>query len=1178
MDRRQWTSLSFNIIVILVAALLGVAQNLAADQADSALNQVIQKGALPIMGALVLLLILGHIVIYRMEHPPAPRRQWDATQIPYPGLEAFTETEASVFFGRDDQANELIKRLHAGHDEAFVVVVGASGSGKSSLVHAGLLPRLRSRKWIILPTVSPKTDPVGSLATALADEGLDLRHTVSKLRNDSSSLAQLITQVRQQKGRRLGRVLLMIDQMEELFTLSGGHDREAFLTLIAEALAADRRLWVVGTARIEFLRNFLETSHASLFGHPLALGAITRADLRMVIEEPAALAEMKFAPGLVAKIVEDTGTSDALPLLAYLLQELYFAVGPGRIVTVEDYVRLGGVSGALARQADQVLLDLRGEEDMSTILNVLFRFVTTDGAQVTRRIVPLAPLSTAERRVVDSFVDARLLVTDLTNGSAVAQVAHEALFRQWPPLRQEVEARSEQLRQRAELERWTMDWQHSGRKFDYLLTGERLQLALQWVDHIGEHLPEVVHEFINQSKSRDLAYLRSVSESVAEYVLANVEKHPDLAVILALAALSECPPTGHAVRALFASLAFNHLADVMVGHNDSLWRLAWSPDGRRIATTSVDSTARIWDTTTGSCGAVLGGHTRTVESVAWAPDSTHLATASRDGIIRIWTTEGALASTLSQPNDVIRAVQWSPDGRQIACGADQTVRVWDVARGEIDREFTGHRDHVFAVAFSPDGSRLASCSHDRTIRIWDFATGEALVLEGHQDLVEGISWSPDGSRIASASSDQSARIWDVASGRQVLLIRGHSDSVWGVQWSPHGDRLATCGADRTARIWNPENAAEIVALHGHSGDVFDICWSPDGAQVATASDDGSLRTWTVNPRGAEQVLLTGHAAPVRRALFLPPLADDQRELAVTCSDDQTVRVWDIATGESVHVLHEHQDAVMGMAVADGMVLTCSKDRTARIWHGLESNPEIRHVLPCTDGIAEAVALSGDVAAVAGRDNVIRLWSTVDGTQTQVLSGHKDWVVDIAWSRSGRFLASASDDRTARIWDVATHQDIRILSGHESWVDSVAWSPDDRFVVTGSADRTLRVWNVATGEQVAVMSGHQDRVHAVSWSPDGAHIATASHDSTIRLWDAHTHTEVGVIGVHRDKATSVAWSPDSSCVISGSYDGTARVWKSRVDLDELKARARTRAFRSLTEQERRSHLLPATGEA
>ncbi|MFC4908350.1 WD40 repeat domain-containing protein [Actinomadura gamaensis] len=1184
MRRRRRFELLLQVVLVLVTSLFAIATNFATNgEHVSGLLRWLQRISVPATLALVAVLVVGQVIAFRLGTPPPPARSWDRRRTPYPGLDAFSEDEAAVFFGRDVEALELVQRLHASPDrpaERFVPLVGASGSGKSSLVRAGVIPRLRERRWLVLPVATPGSNPVGALAAVLAEEGkrTDASAVLRRIRRSPDGLALVLAELRR-SGPRHRRVLLVIDQFEELVTLAGDRDRALFLEAIAEALRRDRRLWVLATLRIEFLRDLLNTGQAGLFQNPVAIGALTRSRLAQIVERPAELVDLRFGPGLVGAIVDDAETTDALPLLAYLLQELYFAAGAGGTITEDAYHAHGGVAGALARQADLVMAELNGQGGVEKVVAVLLKFVTVDGQDATRRRVPLDELTPGERAVVDAFVDARLLVTDLGDGRPHAQVAHEALFRQWPPLRQEVEARIEQLRQRAELERWAVDWERAGRSRDYLLTGDRLVQAESWyraLEQAGQ-APAAAEGLIQESKRRDVAFLRRVSEGIGEYVIANAEQHPELSVLLSLAALSECPPTSAAVRALLSALTFSHLSHVLKGHGDVVRGLAWSPDGQKIVTASRDGTARIWDAATAACLTVLRGHGGSVEMAAWAPDSRRVATASRDDTVRVWNAEtGETRAVLREATDAVRAVAWSPDGCRIAAGSrDLVVRVWDADTYALVTELTGHTDSVLDLAFSPDGVRLATGSHDRTVRIWNLRTGGVLPLRGHEDLVEGVAWTPDGKRLASASGDQSVRVWDAGTGRQSMLMRGHTDRVWNVAWSPDGSRLATCGADRTARVWNPGNAEEVFALRGHTGDVCAVSWSPDGARIATASADGTGRIWDIDPRGGELLRFAGHRAPVRALAYRAPSErhrDKTRGLLVTGSDDHTLRIWDVETSELVEVLDDHRDAVLDVSLSSSGFVTASSDGTLRLWPGLVHGPA-RAVIAYPSGIPEAVADVDVRFASAGRDRTIRIWNITDGSPVAVLHGHQDWVVSLAAADSGRWLASASDDRTVRIWDMLALQEFATLRGHANWVDAVAWSPDERFVVSGSADLTARIWEVASGRQIAVLSGHEARVHAVAWSPDGTRIATASYDRTVRVWDARDHTENGVVGVHRDKVTSVVWTADSTGLITGSYDGTARLWNADPDLDALQAAARRRVFRALTDEERRTHLLP-----
>lgn len=1177
--RRQRLALILQLFLVLAAGLLGVVTNFATDGKQTSLPlRLLEQAAVPGLVLILVVLLIGHFVAYRLENPAPPEFAWASGRSPFPGLASFREDEAAVFFGRSAQTTEAMRRLSgSGTDphERFLAVIGASGSGKSSFVQAGVLPRLRGQRWNVLPVMVPGVDPVGALAKVLAAATDHAQADVyaRRIRRGSSELLALLRKIRRESGNA-HRTVLVIDQLEELVTLSGEHDRALFLGALRDALHGDRHLRVVATLRVEFLGDLLNGRAAELFTNPLALGALSREDLMEIIERPAEAAGFRFESGLVERIVADTGSGDALPLLAYLLQELHIRSGDRGTATEADYRALGGVEGALTRHADQVTAELRADSDLEHVLRVLLRFVTVTSGDATRRRVRLAELDQRDRHIVDAFVDARLLISDVHDGGPVAQVAHEALFRQWAPLRQQVEAHTERLRRRAELERWAGDWESSGRDPDYLLTGTRLTTAERWLEALregGQDTP-VLSTFVDASRRRDHRFLRRVSLSIAEYVLAGVEEHPELAVLLTLAALEECDPAPVVRGALLAALAHSHCSAVLTGHTDTVRNLSWAPDGTRIATASRDGTARLWDTR-GGLLRELHGHMGMVEMAAWSPDSQHLATASRDNTVRLWDADtGQTLLRLTDATDVVRGVAWSPDGLCVAAASrDRVVRIWEADTGRLCTQLTGHTDNVLGIRWSPDGTRLATASHDRTVIVWDIADArQALRLVGHRDFVEGVSWHPDGTRIATASGDHTVRIWDATTGEQTLLLRGHRDRVWNVEWSPDGRLLATASADRTARVFTADDAEERVVLRGHTDAVWSVAWSPDGTRLITGSEDATARLWEMEPKTIENAVHDAEGASVNAL-------DSQGGTLVAAGEDGNVRIWEQSMARPVH-LRGHNGMVRDAALSpDGKVIVSGGiDRRALLWN-LEAG-EILAELEHEGAIVESVAWSpdGDRVATGAQDRSIRVWDARDGSLLTVLRGHQDWVVGLAWSPSGRMIASCSDDRTARVWDLATGRENVVLTGHENWVDCVTWAPDETRLATSSADWTARVWNLATGQTERVLTGHGGRVPAVAWSPDGARLATASHDRTVRVWNAREEDEPLTVGVHRDRVLSVTWNGGSQLLASGSVDGTVRVWDTDMPLGELTRVARRRTFRALTSEERRAHML-AVGE-
>ncbi|MER5951716.1 WD40 repeat domain-containing protein [Streptomyces sp. NPDC001904] len=514
----------------------------------------------------------------------------------------------------------------------------------------------------------------------------------------------------------------------------------------------------MATLRSDFLTDFLATGYAALIHQPTLVGVLGRTELFEAIEKPAEQAGLSFAPGVVARMVDDTGGGDALPLLAYTLQELFLRVGSGGTVTEDEYRRLGAVAGALSDQADRITADLRTVDADTPVLSTLLKLVSLEHGEPTRRRVHREDLTPEERTVTDAFVTGRLLTSD----NAVLDVAHEALFRQWAPLRQAVAAGTDKLRRRTELERWAQDWERSGRQDAYLLSGERLAVARAWADEASGALTGVplVAAFLECSIRQDRISMQRVADAVAHRALESAERDPELAILASLAAIEECAPTSAAQQALHTALGASR---------------------RR---------------------AVFRGHERDVNAVAWSPDGSRLETASDDGTIRIWDAQGAVAPVVltHAHGDRVYAVAWSPDGKRLAGSArDRTVTVWDAETWAALGVLTGHDDSVGALAWSPDGDRLATASSDRTVRIWDAEThAELTVLTGHELPVWALAWSLGRRQLASASDDGTVRVWSLAPGGRTTEMTGHRAGVSAVAWSPDGRRLASVSEDRTA--------------------------------------------------------------------------------------------------------------------------------------------------------------------------------------------------------------------------------------------------------------------------------------------------------------------------------------------------------------------------------------------
>ncbi|KAF7339132.1 WD40 repeat-like protein [Mycena venus] len=711
-------------------------------------------------------------------------------------------------------------------------------------------------------------------------------------------------------------------------------------------------------------------------------------------------------------------------------------------------------------------------------------------------------------------------------------------------------------------------------------------LGLLELVSIGSEMLELVRRYA-QSKNQDLEFTLHdaqrflngfapvIAQSVPHIYISALPLAPQQARVRENFA-AKFPRTLHYVGPLDAN--WLRLQKLIRGHTDSVRSVAYSPDGRRIASGSSDTTVCIWDSETGALlGQPLTGHTNLVLSVTFSPDGKRIASGSSDNTVRIWDSEtGALlGQPLTGHIHKVFSVTFSPDGRWIVSGSsDDTVRIWDSETSSLLCQLAmGHTDSVQSVAFSPDGRQITSGSPNKTTCIWDSETDDLLgpLLSGHRSLALSVAFSPDGRRIASGLSDNTVCIWDSETG--TLLgqpLTGHTNSVLSVAFSPDGRRIASGSSDDTVRIWDSETGTLLgQPLTGHTYSVlsvafspngrllasgssdktirfFSVAFSPDGRRIASGSSDDTMRIWDSDTSALLSQPLIGHKDFVLSVAFSP----DGRWIA-SGSTDKTVHIWDSETGALLcQPLTGHTNSVQSVAFSPNgrLIASGSSDKTVCIWD-TETGALFGLPLKGHTDSALSVAFSPDGRQIASGslDKTVRIWDLETGTPFgQPLTGHTDFVQSVAFSPNGRRIASGSDDKTVRIWDLETGDLLgQPLTGHTREVFSVAFSPDGRRIASGSSDNTVRIWDSETGALLCQpLKGHTNSVQSVAFSPNGRLIASGSSDKTVCIWDTETGALLGLpLRGHTDSVYSVAFSPDGRWIASGSSDNTVRIWDS-----------------------------------
>ncbi|SFR29175.1 WD40 repeat [Lentzea waywayandensis] len=1017
---------------------------------------------------------------------------------PYLGLAAFQPEDASLFRGREELVEHLVGEVGK---RSFLGVFGASGSGKSSLLGAGLVPSLSLSSVVLTPTAHP----VRELTAKTADRP----------------------------------ELVVVDQFEETFTLCADpNERDAF---VAALLACDAKV-VIG-CRIDFLDRcaVIPALVTALRDAQVLVGPMTPEELRRVVVEPATCAGLKVEPDMVsAAVIDAHGQPGALPLLSHALLETWRRRENNRL-TLAGYQASGGVSGAIAATAEQAFTEL-GSADQAAARSLLLRLVQPgQGAYDLRRRVALDEVMGP---ALNALVTARLVV--VADGSV--ELAHEALTRAWPRLRTWLEEDRERLQQHQDLTTAAHAWDAVDRDSGAVYRGVRLEVARSLAADSPVALSQLEREFVAASEAHETAEragvrrqsrrLRTLVKALAALLVACLvitgvavvqrraavagEKvalsrqlalqaqdlsgsWPDAAEALAVQAF-RTSPTIEARGALLSTAAYKPPRVTLKDHRGAVRAVAFNQDGTLLASAGDDRSVLVRSPSGTAAPIALTQHSKPVRALAFHPSAPGLASGGEDEQIVLWDLNtNAAAHVLPVAHGRINSISYSDDGRLMASASqDGTVILWEGAREVLRIPHSLGEVHDVAL-----GGDLVAVAGQNGVLVHNRTTGAQQVYQDHRGPVLAVALSRDGGALASGGADSQVVL---RAGGEPSFLRRHTAGIRSVGFGPDGRMLMSAADDGSVRWWSVPGGGWLTGLISRTGAFFAAGLSPDGTKLAAGGDD-SVSVWQV-----ALPAFTGHAAPP----FGVATAADGR--IATGGADRSIRVWD-PSGTQITELDAPARVKSVAFHPDGTLVSAGEDGAVTAWD-LESRKPVRTIAE-HDGPVTSLVLAGNVVASGGADRTIRLVDPAsDAPPRNFPVAHTAEVEALAFSPDGTVLASGGNDGRIVLWDVEHSRELAVLGELGNALRDIAFTPDGRTLVTGDASGAVIFWDVAARQQSATLPGQRGAVRELALNGTGTLLAVAGSDTVITLWDTATREQVATLTGHTGPVNSVAFNGDT----------------------------------------------------
>lgn len=1040
---------------------------------------------------------------------------------PFPGPQPYRAADRDRFFGRADMAHKLRGSVLASR---CMTVHGPSGAGKSSLMQAAVLPMLSERNDARIIRVDgwPEgEEPTKWLATAISGEFA--MHSIPEDEPPRETVFKMVRGAARASSRPL---VIYLDQLEQLlFAHRTLDETQPFFDCVEELLDMPlRTVRVVLSLREDYLgrfrdrlRDFRHITEGGFRVGPLNVAELTDAVVQAAAtgeppqdwsaDEMRELMMQVRMPGQAATDEAEAQAAYAQIICRALFQER--AAGKTMDATEAEPILRGYLESTVAEL---------GELRKTAELLLEDHLVGSDGSRTLRtekelaRVVPPADLSL----ILKQLEGAAILRAEEHHGSRYFEIGHDWLARRVYEQRNAREQALALEREREET-RKRLEQARRQRRFYASIAGVSMAIAAGAVvlglyargqQARAEEAGRAAKTAENTAKAAEAEAKDLAIEAFDARLMAGfreLRNRDQLAWGMKLLHDVQRPQQTRGWLTLANDALQNGALEVTLhGSEQPFGMAAWSPDGAYVAAGSNDGNVWIWSASGEGTALVLAIHENPISSIAFSPDGKRLLTASEDGTAKNFDAEGKDKPIVFDPHaGPLRSAVFSPKGDRIAVLAgDSIARVWQ-ADGSGPVAIKGHRAPITSVVFSPDGMSLITASLDKTARISAIGDpSKAVVLRGHQGAIRFAAPSPDGAFVVTASDDKTARIWPASGKGLPVKLEGHRDAVIHAAWSFDGKRIATASRDKSARIWTIDGKSPPIQLSAEGVAPETVAFRNDGRYLLTRSSENTLAVWPAS--GGNPLIAEAHDGPFYTAMWSP---------------------------DGKHVLS-----------AAGIPRTGSpRDTTVKIWrfNHLEALPHKRKPFFHT-----AVILpGGDRAAGAFDDRSAQVFR-LDGSGEPIrLSGHEDWVMNVASSTDGLSVLSTSADKTARLWKLDGTGESVVFRGAGGIVRAGALSPDGKHLVTGSDDKKIRLWKSEGGAPEKELSGHTDIITSLSWSPTGSVFVSASMDQTARIWSADgSGTPIELKG-HRGGIIAVAWSEDGARLATASEDTTARVWNA-----------------------------------